>query len=275
MLRLCDPYLVDVPELLRDRTGYVFEEAGAGEADRLTVEGEELPESVAPEEALAAARRSAATALGGDPGWPEGQVETGCGPARTLTITDPEIAGAAFIAALRGPDGRIWTLRFESARAGSQAVFDAIVASVGLGPAPPGWVWREAFGAPLALPPWLRPPRVYRFVSDDGEARLAIDQGSSDMPGEAEFETWGEPAPGELLTVEALADGPTALAGVEAARGEWRLDRRDVYGGVLGSTWARVVAAPGLQLRVVLIERGLEVVGGDGFVALTTSVRPR
>lgn len=275
MLRLCDPYLVDVPEILRDRTGYAFEEAGGAEPDRVTVEAEELPETVTPEEVLQAARRSAAAALDGDAGWREGQVETGCGPASTLAIVDPEIAGGAWLATLRGPDGRIWTLRFESARAGAEAVFSAIVASVGLGPAPPGWVWREAFATPLALPPWLRPPRVYRFVSDDGEARLAIDQGSSDMPGESEFETWGEPAPGELLTVETLADERTALSGAEAVRGSWRLDRCDVYGGVLGSTWARVVAAPGLQLRLVLIERGSEAVGERGFVAMTASVRPR
>jgi hypothetical protein len=57
--------------------------------------------------------------------------------------------------------------------------------------------------------------------------------------------------------------------------GQWRLDRCDAYGGVLGSTWARVAAAPGLSLRLVLIERDAETVGDDGFMAMAASVARR
>lgn len=273
MLRWCDPYEIDVPEGLEDRTSYVFEEAGAAEPDRLALEVEELPAAVGPADVLAAARASAAAALGGDPGWSEGQVESGRGPARTLAITDPEIAGGVWVAALRGPLGRIWTLRYESARRGAGAVFEAIVAGVGEGAAPPGWSLREALGAPLALPAWLRPPRVYRFVG--GESRLAFDQGSADMPEETAFDAWGEAAPGELVVVRALASAELALAGARGTYGAWQLDRCDAYGGVLGSTWGRVAASPSLGLRLVLVERDAEVVGEAGFLAIAASVARR
>jgi len=116
VLRFCDPYELDVPSDLVDGTGYVFEEAGGGDADRLTIEVEDLPAAVSPADMIAAARASAARALGGGVGWSEGQVDTGLGPAHTLAITDPEIVGGVWVAALRGPAGRMWTLRFESAR---------------------------------------------------------------------------------------------------------------------------------------------------------------
>lgn len=275
MLRWCDPYEVDVPELLEDRTGYVFEEAGGAEADRLAIEVEALPAAVTPADVIRAARASAARALGADPGWPEGQIDSGAGPAHTLAISDPELGGAMWIAALRGGEGRMWTLRFESAREGAEAVFAAIVGSLGGGPAPPGWTERQALATALALPGWLRPPRVYRFVSADGATRCALDQGSSDMPEESEFETWVEAAPGELLQVHALAGGEAPLAGAEGVWGQWRLDRCDPYGSVLGSTWARVAASPGLSLRLVLIEREAETIGAAGFAALAASVRRR
>jgi hypothetical protein len=92
------------------------------------------------------------------------------------------------------------------------------------------------------------------------------------MPGEAEFEAWGEPAPGELLVVHALGAGTAALAGAEATWGQWRLDRCDPYGTVLGSTFARVAAAPGLSLRLVVVEREVEAIGGAGFSAMVASV---
>jgi hypothetical protein len=275
VLRVCDPYEVDIPDLLEDRTGYVFEESGGAEADRLTVEVEDLPAAVTPAAVIAAARTSAARALDGDPGWPEGQIESGFGTAHTLAIAGPELGGAMWIAALRGREGRVWTLRFESAREGAEAVFAAIVGALGGGPAPPGWAARQAFAAPLALPAWLRPPRVYRFVSPGGETRCALDQGSADMPEESEFETWGEAAPGEVLVVHALGGGEAPLAGAEGVWGQWRLDRCDAYGGVLGSTWARVAASPGLSLRLVLIERDAETVGAAGFSAMAASVRRR
>ncbi|PCC71793.1 hypothetical protein SAMN02745121_03145 [Nannocystis exedens] len=272
MLRFCDPYALDVPDALADRTGYVFEEAGAGEADRLAIEVEELPADVRPADVIAANRKSAARALGGDPGWPEGQVMTGLGPAHTLAITDPEIAGGVWVAALRDDRGRMWTLRFESAREWADTVFLALVAAIGGGSLPPGWAERRAHGVALALPAWLRPPRVFRFASAGDEVTCLLDQGSSDMPQEAEFEAWGEPAPGELLVVHPLAAGTATLAGAEAAWGEWRLDRCDPYGAVLGSTWARVAAAPGLSLRLVVIERAAEALGGAGFSAMVASV---
>ncbi|MFY0536197.1 hypothetical protein [Nannocystis pusilla] len=272
MLRLCDPYAVEVPDDLADRTGYVFEEAGGGEADRLTIEVEALPADVRPVDLIAANRKSAARALGGDPGWPEGQVMTGLGPAHTLAITDPEIVGGVWVAALRDDRGRMWTLRFESAREWADTVFLALVAAVGGGSLPPGWAERRAHGVPLALPTWLRPPRVYRFATADERVTCILDQGTSDMPGETEFEAWGEPAPGELLVVHPLGAGTTALAGAEAAWGQWRLDRCDPYGTVLGSTFARVAAAPGLSLRLVVVEREVEVIGGAGFSAMVASV---
>lgn len=275
MLRFCDPYEMDVPDALVDGTGYVFEEDGSGDVDRLSLEVEVLPASVTPADVIAAARASAARALGGDPGWPEGQVDTGLGPAHTLAITDPEVAGGVWLAALRGPDGRMWTLRFESAREWADTVFLALVASLGGGSIPPGWALRQVLGTTLALPAWLRPPRVYRFVSAGGEVRSVFDQGSSDMPGETEFEAWGEAAPGELLVVNALAAGEAPLAGAEGVWGQWRLDRCDAYGTVSGSTWVRVAATPGLELRLVVIERDVEVIGDDGFLAMAASVTRR
>ncbi|MDC0669563.1 hypothetical protein [Nannocystis radixulma] len=275
MLRFCDPYELDVPDDLVDGTGYVFEEAGGGDADRLTIEVEELPAAVDPDDVIAAARASAARALGGGVGWSEGQVDTGLGPARTLAITDPEIVGGVWVAALRGPGGRMWTLRFESAREWADTVFLALVAAIGGGSTPPGWARRQAHGTLLALPTWLRPPRVYRFARLGGEARCILDQGSSDMPEEAEFEAWGEAAPGELLVVHALASGKARLAGAEGVYGQWRLDRCDPYGTVLGSTWARVAAAPGLSLRLVVVEREVESIGAAGFLAIAGSVARR
>ncbi|WAS94791.1 hypothetical protein [Nannocystis punicea] len=226
MLRLCDPYELDVPDDLADRTGYVFEEAGGGEADRLVIEVEALPADVRPADMIAANRKSAARALGGDPGWPEGQVDTGLGPARTLTITDPEIAGGVWVAALRDDRGRMWTLRFESAREWADTVFLALVAAIGGGSLPPGWAHRRAHGTPLALPTWLRPPRVYRFTNASGDVRCILDQGSSDMPGESEFEAWGEPAPASCWWCTRWAPG----------RRRWPARRR--RGGSGGSTAA-------------------------------------
>lgn len=272
MLRLCDPYAVDVPDELEDRTGYVFEEAGGGDADRLTIETELLPADVRPADLIAANRRSAARALGGDPGWPEGQVETGLGPAHTLAITDPEIVGGVWVAALRDPLGRMWTLRFESAREWADTVFMALVAAVGGGSLPPGWAERRAFGAPLALPTWLRPPRVYRFAAAGELVTCLLDQGASDMPGAPEFEAWGGAGPDELVVVVPLAAGETLLASAEAVWGAWRLERCDPYGTVLGSTWARVAAAPGLSLRLVVVEREREAIGAAGFSAMVASV---
>lgn len=275
MLRFCDPYEIEVPDILADRTGYVFEEAGGAEADRLEVEIEDLPAEVPEASVIAAARASASRMLGADPGWPEGQMDSGLGPAHTLAITSPELGGAMWAAAVRDRYGRMWSLRFESAREGAEAVFAAIVAALGGGAAPPGWAPRQAFALPLALPTWLRPPRVYRFASPDGAARCALDQGSSDMPEEMEFETWGEPAPGEVLVVHALGGGEAPLAGAEGVWGQWRLDRCDAYGGVLGSTWARVAASPGLSLRLVVIERDVETLGEAGFAGMAASVRRR
>jgi len=275
VLRFCDPYELDVPSDLVDGTGYVFEEAGGGDADRLTIEVEDLPAAVSPADMIAAARASAARALGGGVGWSEGQVDTGLGPAHTLAITDPEIVGGVWVAALRGPAGRMWTLRFESAREWADTVFLALVGALGGGLTPPGWAYRQAHGTPLALPTWLRPPRVFRFARADGGVRCALDQGSSDMPEETEFEMWGEPAPGELLVVHALRAGEAPLAGAEGVWGQWRLDRCDPYGTVLGSTWARVAAAPGLSLRLVVIEREVEAIGAAGFLAMAASVARR
>lgn len=275
MLRWCDPYEIEIPDVLADRTGYVFEEAGGVEADRLSVEVEDLPAGVPTASVIAAARASARRMLGADPGWPEGQVTSGLGPAHTLAITSPELGGAMWVAAVRDGEGRIWTLRFESAREGAGAVFAEIVAALGGGPVPPGWAPRQAFALPLALPTWLRPPRVYRFASSDGAIRCAFDQGSSDMPEESEFETWGEPAPGEVLVVHALGGGEAPLAGAEGVWGQWRLDRCDAYGGVHGSTWARVAASPALALRLVVIERDAERIGEAGFSAMAASVRRR
>jgi hypothetical protein len=270
--RLCDPYEADIPAILADRTGYVFEESGADEADRLTIEVEDLPATVGAADVIAAARATAARALGADPGWPEGQVETGVGPAITLAIDDPELGGGVWVAALRGRHERMWTLRFESAREWADTVFLALVAAIGGGSLPPGWAERRAHGVPLALPTWLRPPRVYRFATADERVTCILDQGTSDMPGETEFEAWGEPAPGELLVVHPLGAGTAALAGAEAAWGQWRLDRCDPYGTVLGSTFARVAAAPGLSLRLVVVEREHEAIGGAGFSAMVASV---
>jgi hypothetical protein len=285
------PAVIEVPDELVDRTGYVFEapapEPAEGEEprapDRITVSKEPMPPDVAPADLVAHQRAR----IEGYPGLSvtvtTAEIQGQAVRASTLHAVAPAEGFEILFAAFRWPPELIASIDFENqSRKDAAAVFSRAVESVrdaSSAQAPsPGAVVRYAGDIAFDLPPDFRAPRTYLFMPEDERARLLITNDEA-TPGPLEFETLLElEGFGDRLHVEELER--TELVTRTGLRGQLsrhRLERRGAGDAVLEARLVHrfvVRVKERAWLSIVLVEASDGDLGASHFDEIARSIAP-